>query len=99
MTVMKNHDALQAHPSQQAYSGHLRVYVQIGLSERGKVSGVFTKTQPDAADKQANRCCNGDGGMASSQLQNVQVIQLNTRISSMSKRVTAQGRSDALCQK
>ena len=41
MAVMKSHGALQAHPSQQAYSGHLRAYAQIGLLEQGKVSGLL----------------------------------------------------------
>ncbi|MFR6683089.1 MAG: hypothetical protein ACLUQE_13645 [Dorea formicigenerans] len=31
-----DHVVLQAHPSWQDYSRDLRIYVQIGLSERGK---------------------------------------------------------------
>ena len=37
---MKYRDVLQAHPNWQAYSRNLKVYVQIRLSERGKVSGI-----------------------------------------------------------
>ena len=35
---MKYHNALQAHFNLQAHSKNLRLYVQIGLSEQGKVS-------------------------------------------------------------
>ena len=37
---MKNHIALKAQSSQQAHSGNLKVYVQIRLLERGKVSRI-----------------------------------------------------------
>ena len=33
---LNDHAVLQAQASRQAHSGDLRVYVQIGLSERGK---------------------------------------------------------------
>ncbi len=36
MFVMKHHTSLQAMSSIQAHSKHLKVYVKIGLSERGK---------------------------------------------------------------
>lgn len=35
---MKCHDTLQAYHSRQAHSKHLMVYVQIKLSEQGKVA-------------------------------------------------------------
>ena len=34
---MKYHDVLQVHPSIQAHREHLKAYVKIGISERGKV--------------------------------------------------------------
>jgi len=40
---MKNHIALQAQSSRQAQSENLRVYEQIGLSERGKVSRTLIR--------------------------------------------------------
>lgn len=39
---MKYHSELQAHSNQQVYSKHLKVYVQIGLSERGKIQALAT---------------------------------------------------------
>ena len=38
---MKDHDVLQAHASRQDYSRHLKAYVQIGITERGKVSAFL----------------------------------------------------------
>lgn len=40
MFVMKRHTPLQAASSIQAHSKHLKVYAQIGLSERGKQSNT-----------------------------------------------------------
>lgn len=40
MFVMKHHTPLQAAASIQAHSKHLKVYAQIGLSERGKQSNT-----------------------------------------------------------
>lgn len=40
MFVMKHHTPLQAVSSIQAHSKHLKVYAQIGLSERGKQSNT-----------------------------------------------------------
>ena len=38
--VMKHHTSLQAASSIQAYSKHIKVNAQIGLSERGKQSNT-----------------------------------------------------------
>lgn len=43
IAVMKTHNVLQAHSSQQAQSRHLRRYEQIRLSEQGKVQGFPTE--------------------------------------------------------
>ncbi len=40
MFVTKHHTSLQAASDIQAYSKHLSVYAQIGLSERGKQSNT-----------------------------------------------------------
>ena len=45
MDVMKNLGALQALPSAQAYRASLREYVQIGISERGKVGTLSVGTR------------------------------------------------------
>lgn len=45
MDVMKNLGALQALPSAQAYRASLREYVQIGISERGKVGTLSVCTR------------------------------------------------------
>ena len=41
LSVMKDRIPLQAGSSRQAQSNDLKAYAQIGLSERGKIAGIF----------------------------------------------------------
>lgn len=56
MVFMKNHDVLQAHPSQQAHSQHLKVYEKIRLSERGKAVGIPLGYKTAKNNKRLNYC-------------------------------------------